>query len=289
MTRIPRSLSATVAVSGDEARTRWLRRLPQLIAALTAEWALDVGEPYEPGGTSAWISPARRPDGEDLVLKVGWRHMESEEEADALWLWGGDGAVRCVAAEKLDDTQALLLERCHPGVQLKGVLSEPEQDVVIARLLHRLWQHEPAERGPFRPLSAMCDHWAQALEADIAVAGEGADLAHVALTLLRDLPNSAGQEVLLCTDLHAGNVLSAQRESWLAIDPKPFVGDPAFDVVQHMLNCVRLRADPAALATRLATLLDLDAERVRLWLFARCAQEGLHDEGLRDVARRISP
>lgn len=34
---------------------------------------------------------------------------------------------------------------------------------------------------------------------------------------------------LLCTDLHAGNVLAAGRESWLATDPKPYLGDPTYD------------------------------------------------------------
>jgi streptomycin 6-kinase len=96
--------------------------------------------------------------------------------------------------------------------------------------------------------------------------------------------------VLLCTDLHAENVLAAEREPWLAIDPKPFVGDPAFDAGQHMLNCdERLAIDPVALATRMADLLEVDRRRVRLWLFTRCAQESLHDVSLRDPARRLAP
>lgn len=69
------------------------------------------------------------------------------------------------------------------------------------------------------------------------------------------------------------------------IDPKPFVGDPAYDPVQHVLNCdERLSADPLGLARRMVELLDLDAERVRLWLFARCAQESVHDLTTRDLA-----
>ncbi len=56
--------------------------------------------------------------------------------------------------------------------------------------------------------------------------------------------------MLLATDLHAGNVLRAEREPWLVIDPKPFVGDPTYDALQHMLNCDdRLRADPVGLVT----------------------------------------
>ena len=44
---------------------------------------------------------------------------------------------------------------------------------------------------------------------------------------LGELPRSARTEVLLATDLHAGNILRSQREPWLVIDPKLFVGDPA--------------------------------------------------------------
>jgi streptomycin 6-kinase len=110
------------------------------------------------------------------------------------------------------------------------------------------------------------------------------------MALLRELPRSADRNALLATDLHADNVLSSQREPWLVIDPKPFVGDPAFDAVQHMLNCdARLAADPAGLADRMARLLDVEAARVRLWLFARCAQESLHDATMREPARLLAP
>jgi streptomycin 6-kinase len=40
---------------------------------------------------------------------------------------------------------------------------------------------------------------------------------------------------LLATDLHTGNVLAAQRQPWLMIDPKPYVGDPCYDLGQHLL------------------------------------------------------
>jgi streptomycin 6-kinase len=97
-------------------------------------------------------------------------------------------------------------------------------------------------------------------------------------------------DVLLATDMHAGNVLAAHREPWLLIDPKPHVGDPAYDVLQHLLNCrQRLTADPGGLADRLSALLDLDAHRVRLWLFARCVQECVHQTWLRPVANALAP
>jgi streptomycin 6-kinase len=76
----------------------------------------------------------------------------------------------------------------------------------------------------------------------------------------------------------------------LVIDPKPYVGDPTYDVLQHLLNCEeRLRVDPHRLAGRLAGLLGLDRERLLLWLFARCVQESLDQPSLAETARRLAP
>jgi len=91
---------------------------------------------------------------------------------------------------------------------------------------------------------------------------------------------------------HAGNVLSGERRPWLLIDPKPYVGDPHYDVLQHLLNCeVSLQADPNGLLTEVAGLADLDVGRVRQWLFARCVQEILGDDspwpGLDVVLHRL--
>ncbi len=108
------------------------------------------------------------------------------------------------------------------------------------------------------------------------------------VALFRALPSSASRSVLLCTDLHAENVLAAEREPWLAIDPKPYVGDPAYDVLQHILNCPgRLHADPARLARRMAALCDLEAERVTAWLLARAVVESRGDPELADVAIKL--
>jgi streptomycin 6-kinase len=289
---IPPGLAAAVDEDDYPERLRWLASLPQTIEEIATYWELELGEPYRPGGQCAWVAPARSGVGDQLVLKVGWRHREAEHEADALALWDGEGAVRCVATRALEETTVLLLERCDPGVQLKRSLPEPEQDVVIAGLARRLWERLPADGHPFSSLAEMCDLWAEWFEQGLEHDARGLDpgLAREGIATLRELPRTADREVLLCTDLHAENVLSARREPWLVIDPKPFLGDPAFDAVQHMLNCDhRLATDPAALAARMAALLDVDPVRVKLWLFARCSQESLHDPTMREPARRLAP
>ena len=145
---------------------------------------------------------------------------------------------------------------------------------------------------PFRPLQDMCEAWADEYEAKAAARPVHLDpgLAHEGLGLFRTLAATAERNVLLCTDLHADNVLASQREPWLVIDPKPYVGDPTYDALQHILNCDhRLQADPGGLVRHMADLLALDGARLLLWLFARCVQESPDRPDLADVARRIAP
>jgi streptomycin 6-kinase len=292
MIRIPPQLADAVEEDDYPERRTWLAALPDVVDEIASEWELEVGNPYLPGGQCAWVAPARNPAGDELVLKVGWRHREAGHEADGLRHWDGDGAVRCLATLSLDDTTALLLERCVPGVPLKSCLLGPEQDEVIAALLRRLWAHEPKDGHQFGSLWDMCDQWTECVEFALENSSGAADagLARAGTGMLRELARTTDRSVLRCTDLHAENVLAAQREPWLVIDPKPFIGDPAFDPVQHILNCdERLAADPAGLADRLAELCQVEAERVRLWLFARCAQESLHDQFMQELAQRLAP
>lgn len=287
---IPGNLAAEAR---DESRGDlrvWLAGLPDVVQDLAARWSLRLGEPYQPGGQCSWVAPVRTAAGEDLVLKVGWRHSEAEHEADGLRAWDGRGTVRLHAEHRTATTSALLLEPCVPGTPLGCTMPGAEQDVVVAGLLRRLWI-TPAEGHPFRPLQAMCDDWAATAEARLAGRAGAIDraLAREGLALLRTLPATAGREVLLCTDLHAENILAAQREPWLVIDPKPYLGDPAYDPVQHMLNCEdRLASDPVGLAHRMAGLLGLDPDRVTRWLFARCVQESADWPFAATVAARIA-
>lgn len=285
---MPRNLIE--AVEKDERRHAWMAALPKRVSEVARRWSLDVSEPFQPGGQTAWVAPARNGPKFDLVLKVGWQHPEAAHEADGLREWNGLGAVRLHASAEFDDTVALLLERCVPGTTLKWQ-PETEQDLVVATLLRRLWR-EPAPDHRFRPLEQMCAQWADEFERKVAD-GRGtldSGLAREGIALFRSLPASADRHVLLCTDLHAENVLAAEREPWLVIDPKPYVGDPTYDPLQHLLNCEeRLGSDPEGLVRRMADLLGLDRERLRLWLFARCVQESPDWPALGDVARRVAP
>ena len=190
-------------------------------------------------------------------------------------------------ATELAEATVLLLERCRPGTQLRA-LPAGEHDVVIAGLLRRLWIKPPPGHG-FRPLQPCATTGPTGTSSGAQPNGVlKPPLAEEGIRLLRELPRTGGDAVLLHTDLHAGNVLAAEREPWLAIDPKPYIGDPAYDVTQHVFNGVLIEgADVGALAARMAHLLDLDLSRVQLWLFARAVEASPYWTGMADLARTL--
>ena len=288
---VPAYPAAATVGEASPARQAWLADLPTVVAELRRRWSLTLGAPFEPGGQTSWVAPATDGRGREVVLKVGWRHPEAADEAAGLRAWSGSGAVLVHETWSDEHTDALLLERCVPGTALGRDAPEAEQDIIIAGLLRRLWR-QPVDGHSFRPLRQMCAAWADEFERDLAPIPCWSDpgLARAGIELFRFLPTQAADSALLCTDLHAGNVIAARREPWLVIDPKPYFGDRTYDTLQHMLNCTeRLARDPHGFARRMAGLLDLDANRLNLWLFARCVQESVNDPALWQVAQRLAP
>ncbi len=204
-----------------------------------------------------------RADGTQAVLKVQKPHRESEHEAAALELWDGDGAI--VLLDQDPEEHVLLLERCIPGTPLSEIGQEAALDVFV-ELLPRLWK--PAGE-PFRPLADEAAWWAEYLPGQDW--GSDRELLDAALEALRNLPGTQGEPVLVNQDLHADNVLAAQREPWLVIDPKPLAGEREFAVAPivrsselgHSKRDVLYRFD------RLTSELGLDRERARGWTIAQ--------------------
>jgi streptomycin 6-kinase len=272
-------------------RKIWLVTLPELLDKLVALWFLRLEAPFDPGGTCSWVCPVVRFDGTQAVLKLAMPHMEGKHEIQGLRYWSGRSMVKLLEAD--DRSGAMLLERCLPGTTLRSEL-EPAQDVIIAGVLRRVWESttNAADLDDFRPLSQMINFWCEETIAqknlwpDTGLVDEG-------LRVMKELARPAPTDVLLSTDLHAGNVLRSQRESWLAIDPKPFVGDRSYDPVQHLVNCeARLHSNPDYLVKRIASLTEVDPERLRLWTFARAAADPREDwTNTRwiDIAKALSP
>jgi streptomycin 6-kinase len=94
--------------------------------------------------------------------------------------------------------------------------------------------------------------------------------------LFLELCDTSVAPVVLHGDMHFGNVLSSDRDFWLAIDPKGLVGEPCYevgDVFRNRIDELYEATDPVrAMRRRVEMLADLtgfDRERIRLWALAQ--------------------
>ena len=181
--------------------------------------------------------------------------FEGIREAEALRFWDGHGAVRLLAHDP--ERKALLLERCLPGTAL-GTAYDEEALGVAARLMERLWREPPPE-VEWPRLDDVAARWTCELPQR-----HPGRLAEEALDAIAAL--TPAEDAVLChQDLHGGNILRAEREPWLAIDPKPIVAERAYDTVAIVRDAKPTLAELRRRLDALSELLGLDRERMRLW------------------------
>jgi streptomycin 6-kinase len=237
----------------------WLERVPGLVEECREEWGLTLGDPYE-AGAAGYAVRADLPDGTPAVLKLIYPHRESEHEADALELWDGDGAVRLIAHDP--ERWAIVLERCEPGTPLSALESGEALDVLVG-LAPRLWK--PAGE-PFRALADETAWWLEYMPQQWNGRYERKVL-DAAIDALSSLAPTQGEQVLVHQDFHGDNVLAAQREPWLVIDPKPLVGEREFGIagIVRSPELGHSRRDVLRRLDRLTSELGLDRDRARGW------------------------
>jgi streptomycin 6-kinase len=213
--------------------------------------------------------------GADAVLKLTTpEDDESDEEADALALWAGDGAVRLLRRD--DARRAILVERARPGTDLSAT-AEAEATAVGVQVALRLWRPATA---PFRWIGDHVPCWL-----DNAETRPGRSLVPLARRLYAAL--DVGRDVLVHGDLHHHNMLAASS-GYVAIDPKPMLGEPEFDVAPFLWNPVSYRMRPDVTERRLAAFAaaGLDESRMRAWAVIRAAYLRTDEKEL-DVLRGL--
>lgn len=227
----------------------WLAALPALVVDCAGQWGLRLEEPVDTA--HALVVPAG-----DVVLKLNApSHFEADHEAEALERWAGNGAVRVVARD--DARRAYLCERCRPGTTLTevGVDHVP----VVVELLPRLSLELPMPQ-PFRLLADEAERWAEEVPRRFELGGRPFErpLLDYAIDVFRSADPRAS--FLVNQDLHGWNVLRAEREPWLVIDPKPLVGE-------RELEASGLLRNTRDVSRWLDVLVELgfDRERARGW------------------------
>ena len=285
MVDVPAALRAQA--EGRPAWDDWLTRAPRLGDDLITEWGLRI-DGATLSGNCAMVVPVRTDDDRAGVLKIGWPHWEAETEHLALRAWQGDGAVELWRADPR--RFALLLERARPDRDLHA-LDVLEACEVVARLYGRL--HRSPLPQP-RRLSDLCREWVERLPPLLEANLIARRFVSQGERLLRDFADDPDTDAaLIHSDLHFFNVLAAEREPWLVIDPKPLSGDPAYEVAPLLWNrwdeAMSAVSPRQALLDRLFTVVDvagLDEDRVRDWIVVRevCNVLWTYEEHIRDGA-----
>lgn len=277
-------------VSGED----WVAALPRLLADLLDEWELEPIGATMTGACSIALPVRLLGSHRELagvsgeaVLKVTWPHPEAATEALALQAWNGRGAVRLYRADPA--RFGILLERLHDRDLHR--LDIDAACEVVGDLLSALGR-------PAHPRVAPLAEYAERQAAELACAPPVLPRRYLdqAMALARELAARPPAEArLLHTDLHYGNVLGSYREPWLAIDPKPMAGDPAFEVGPCLWNRVAELGTGSevrwSLRRRLAIICEragLDEGRARAWTIVREADNALEAAREREGHDRVS-
>ncbi len=265
---IPPDFTAHMLELYGESGRDWLARLPAILADCAARWQITLERPFPLSYN--YVTAATRADGEPVVLKVGYPNPELLAEMAALRHYNGRGVCRLLAADEVQG--ALLLERVLPGVTLDTVPDDEAATAVAAQVMQQLWQPAPTHY-PFPDLT----QWTAALLRLRPHFGGGtgpfpARLVDTAVSLRAELLADEVTPTLLHGDFHHYNVLTAQRQPWLVIDPKGVIGDPAYEPASLLYNPIQTfpyRPDMPRLLRRrldiLAEILSIDRARLLRW------------------------
>lgn len=232
-------------------------QLEQLAREVARRWGVEIGAPFALCNNS-YVAPA----GRGAVLKI--RSPEDDEslhEQDALAYWAGDGAVRLLCADRR--RRALLLERACPGTDLSK-LEDAAALAIAVDVARRLWR--PADR----PFGWIGDHVPRWLADAAPGSSAGRKLLSRAVKLYDRLEIS--RNTLVHGDLHHHNILDASGR-YLAIDPKPMLGEPEFDVPPLLWNPLSSTMTLERTERRLEAFaaVGLDQARMRAWAVIRGA------------------
>ena len=243
-------------------RWQWdpAKRLDRVAHDVALDWNLRLAQRYE-SARSSFAAPA----GDDAVLKVTpAEDTEADHAADALLFWNGRGAVRLVKRDPA--RRAMLIERCVPGDDASAIDDEAAIQVALTtgRLLWR-----PVTSGPFRRAGDEMTRW-------IGDLAPRTDHPYVPIATSLFASMAPRHDVLVHGDYHHHNLLR-HGDRWLAIDPKPLIAEPEFDVVTLLWNPLQLQLTRELTERRIRQLAaaGLDDRRIRDWAIVRGTQLGL--------------
>ncbi|WP_124272218.1 aminoglycoside phosphotransferase family protein [Streptomyces sp. ADI96-02] len=274
---------------GEEGRA-WLTGLFALVADMLERWDLERDGAARAGEASL-VLPVRLPDGIPAVLRLQMPRQETAAALIGLRTWAGEGMVRLLDHDP--GSGSMLLERLDGARTLASIVDDDVAMSILAELQARLVA-VPAPRG-LRGLGDIASEMLEQVPRAVTHLVDRADrrLLRSWASAVAELAGEPGDRILHW-DLHYGNVLAAQREPWIAIDPEPLAGDPGFDLwpaLDSRWDDVVAKGDAQRIVRRrfdlLTDVLGLDRARATGWTLGRLLQNSLWD--IDDGETRIAP
>ncbi|WP_328383218.1 APH(6)-I family aminoglycoside O-phosphotransferase [Streptomyces sp. NBC_00400] len=287
---VPDALARSYTRNGGEEEQAWIAGLPALVTEFLDHWELKRDGGLSSGEASL-VVPVLRVDGTRAVLKLQRPREETTAALIGLRTWNGNGMVRLLDHDPVSST--MLLERLDGSRTLASVEDDDVAMRILAELLARL--HSVPVPGGLRGLGDIAGDMLKEVPQAVAslTAPTDRQRLHRWASAVDELAGEPGDR-MLHWDLHYDNVLAAEREPWLAIDPEPLVGDPGFDLWPALdtgweqiaatgdaLRVVRRRFD------LLTEALELDRGRATGWTLGRLLQNTLWD--IEDGRTTIDP
>ncbi|MFS0557757.1 aminoglycoside phosphotransferase family protein [Brevibacillus sp. 179-C9.3 HS] len=270
MISLPNHFIKTIKGVHKEAGRLWLDSFHELIADCEARWFLKVLEPFPLSYN--FVAPVVMQDGRNAVLKLGVPGVEWQRELAAIRNFAGQGMVQLLDAD--EKKGVMLLERIQPGETLDKLSSEDERIQCLAGVIKRM--HTPISKtGMLAFTFPTIADWAVGLE-EVRPHFQGGtgpipeQMLEQAERWYKKLLSTQKEQCLLHGDLHHENILRAERESWLAIDPKGSIGETEYEVIPFLLNHLPESGVEEVMKQRvngLTKVLDLQKERVLAWAY----------------------
>jgi streptomycin 6-kinase len=257
---------------GEDGRL-WLQSLPSILEELSSTWDLKLMPPYREMSFN-YVAPALQSDGLEGVLKVGVPRTELVTEIAALKVFNGTGAVALYKADP--EMGALLLERLRPGKPLFNAADDEFATRVASEVIRQL-QSSSLDHDVFPTVGDWFQGFQRLRDEFNGETGPfPSELIDKAESISHDLLVSMERLTLLHGDLHHWNILSSEREPWLAIDPKGVIGEPEYETgawIRNPFPNILEMSNPARMIVRrvhqFSIELGFDRDRIYGWAFSQ--------------------
>ena len=257
----------------DEGK-EWLNSLPEIIAKIATEHSLSGLTPVN-NMTFNYVASGYQND-KPIILKIGMNSKALTKEATCLKAFAKHATAEVIA----NDHNMIIMQRAVPGSTLKDYFPDNDIDAtkILCESIKELHKASIPESHNFYHLSELFKTLDQKLDIPDEILSKAKHL--------RDkLLSTTTEEVLLHGDLHHDNILkngdrpvdrSLGVGGWLVIDPKGFIGDPAFEPAAYLCNPIPellQENQPREIIENRINIcsaeLGIDSQRIADWLYAK--------------------